>query len=334
MRKFKTAIIGLGNIGFQFNLDSLRKGVWSHAAAYDICRQTKLCAAVEIDRKKVAQFNAYYKGRIPVFLTIKELMQNTRPDIVSICTPAKTHYAILKELAQYPLKAIFCEKPIALSLKEAKEMVALCRKKRILLAVNHSRRWENGYLSAKKIISDGKIGEVKMVNGLYPAQVFNIGTHLLDIIRFLISKDPEVASGVSIDSDNADPDVSGYLIFQGGVTCTINAIGKRENLIFEVDIIGSKGRIRISENGRKIDSAVFVKSPNYSGYKELFLRPVKLIAGKDRFVQAMDDIVKVLTKKKPFVNCSGNDGLIALKMSYAMFDSAKNRGLPLIRVGV
>ena len=333
MKKFKAAVIGLGNIGFQFSFDCLRKGVWSHAAAYDECGQTELCGAVEIDRKKEGRFNAYYKSRVPVFLTIKELIESTHPDIVSICTPTRTHCAILKELVQYPLKAIFCEKPIALSIKEAEEMAALCRKKKILLAVNHTRRWEQGYLTAKKIIADGKIGEVTAVNGFYPAQVFNLGTHLFDIMRFLIAKDPEWALGVYCGPDKPDPDVSGCLILNGGITCTINAAGKRENLVFEVDVIGSKGRVKISENGRKVELAVFAKSFNYLGYLELFSKPVKLISGKDRFVAAIDDIVKVLVKEKDFVNCSGEDGLIALRMSTALLDSAKKRFTP-VRIGV
>lgn len=333
MKEFKAAVIGLGNIGFQFSLDSLRKGVWSHAAAYDKSKRTKLCAAVEIDQKRAKQFRAYYKNRVPVFLSVKELMESASPDIVSICTPTETHYAILKELVRYPLKAIFCEKPIALSMKEAASMIALCRKKRILLAVNHTRRWESSYLTARKIVDDGRIGKVVSVSGFYPAQVFNIGTHLFDIIRFLISKDPEMVWGVSFNSVKTDPDVSGCLIFNGEVACTINAVGRRENLVFEVDIIGSKGRLKVSENGKKVELSIFTKSLRYGGYRELFLMPVKLISGSDRFIEAVNDIAKVLVKEKVRVNCSGEDGLIALKMSQSLLNSAKNSSIP-VRVGV
>ena len=71
-KKFKAAIIGLGNIGFQLSLDCLRKGIWSHAAAYDTCTRTDLCAAVEIDREKARRFTTYCKGHTPVFSTIKD----------------------------------------------------------------------------------------------------------------------------------------------------------------------------------------------------------------------------------------------------------------------
>lgn len=327
--KFKAAIIGLGNIGFQFSLDPLRKGIWSHAVAYSACKQTELCAAVEIDQKKAQTFIAYYKGRIPVFLTIKELMTSFRPDIVSVCTPTNTHWAVLKELSKYPVKAVFCEKPIAGSIRQAQQMIALCRRNKIVLAINHTRRWEAGYLKTKEIILKGRIGQVKAVRGIYPAQIFNIGTHILDIIRFLISKDPEQASGICSNPENPDPDVSGYLIFRDGVACTINAVGKREDLIFEIDVIGTQGMIRISENGRKVELGVFVDSHNYSGYRELFLKELKLKGGENRLMYAVEDVAQVLLMKKGFVNCSGNDGLMALQMSQAMLASAKNKHIPV-----
>jgi len=333
MKKFKAAIIGLGNIGFRFNLDPLRRGVWSHAAAYDACKLTSLCAAVETDCKKSREFTRRYQDRVPVFYTIRGLMKNVCPDIVSVCTPTHTHLSIVKELTFYPIKAIFCEKPIAGTLKEAEKMIDICKKKRILLVVNHTRRWQTSYLTAKKIVESGRIGKVTLISGFYPAQVFNIGTHLFDIIRFIISKDPSSAYGVSLNSDSQDPDISGSIIFAKGIVCTINALGRRKNIVFEVDIIGTRGRIKVTDNGLKTELAIFAKSRNYSGYQELFPVPIKVISDKDRFVEAVDDIVKVLAKKKNMVNCSGKDGLIALRMSQALLDSAKNRFMP-VKIGI
>jgi predicted dehydrogenase len=333
VKKFKAAIIGLGNIGFRFNLDPLRRGVWSHAAAYDTCKWTNLCAAVETDRRKSQNFTELCRDRVPVFSTIKELMKNVNPDIVSVCTPTYTHYSIVKEMTSYPIKAIFCEKPIADTAKETEEMINLCKRKGILLVVNYTRRWQMSYLTAKRIVESGKIGKITSVNGFYPAQVFNIGTHLFDVVRFIISKDPCSAYGVSLDSKMPDPDISGSIVFTDGIVCTINVLGRRENLVFEVDIIGTKGRVRVTENGLKVELAIFAKSRDYSGYQELFPVPIKVISGKDRFVEAVDDIVKVLAKKKNMVNCSGKDGLIALKMSKALLDSAKNGFMP-VKIGI
>ena len=47
-----------------------------------------------------------------------------------------------------------------------------------------------------------------------------------------------------------DPSVSGILYFNNETTCSIQAVGSKYKYIFEIDIIGSKGRVRIINNGK------------------------------------------------------------------------------------
>ena len=328
---YKTAVIGLGNIGFQLNLDNLRKGTWSHVSAYGKCEKTELVGAVEVNDGKINLFKQQYKN-VPVFKTTKELMGNLSIDIVSICTPTESHYHILKEVLEYPVKGIFCEKPLASTIEEAKELVQKCKNKQVLLSVNHTRRWDERYLYVKKIIQGGKIGNIKAINALYPGQVFNIGTHLFDTIRMLIQENPETVSGISFNLENNDPNISGWIQFGKHIPCTVIATGKREALIFEVDVIGTEGRVRILENGEKIELFSFVESLRYSGYRELSVVPVNTPQTKDRLVEAVTDIVKVIDGEKSEANCTGKDGLYALAMSLAMLESAKKQGI-LVKVG-
>ncbi len=327
---YKAAVIGLGNIGFQFNTDPKRKGTWSHVSAYEKCKKTKLVGAVEVDAEKINIFRQY--KNIPIFKTVKELMESIEVDILSICTPTETHCLILKELLKYPVKAIFCEKPFASNLVQAWEMVCMCREKKVVLAVNHTRRWQDNFLFVKEMIHDGKVGRLRGVNVFYPGQIFNIGTHLFDVVRMLIQKKPETVSGISFNLDNRDPDISGWIQFNENILCTVVSTGKREDLIFEVDLIGDEGRIRILENGEKVELYSFTESLRYSGYRELSLVPVDTSQTKDRFVEAVTDIVKVIDGEKSEVNCTGKDGLYALAMSFAMLESAKKHGI-LVKVG-
>ena len=256
-------------------------------------------------------------------------MRNTRIDIISVCTPTDTHYSIVKQILDFPVKAVFCEKPLAGTLKEARELVRSCRKKNVILAVNHIRRWDSNYIFVKNLIRRGEIGTLKAVNAFYPGQLFNIGTHLFDTIKMLVEKDAETASGVDTGGNRADPDINGWVRFKGGIPCTVVSTGKREDLIFEVDIVGDKGRIRISENGERIERFSFARSKRYLGYRELFPRITRPIAKKDRLVEAVRDISLVIGGKKKVVNCSGLDGLSALSLSYKMLDSAKQDGKPV-----
>ncbi len=324
----KAAVIGLGNIGFQFNLDPKRKETWSHVSAYGKCEKTKLAGAVETDDAKIALFKKHYDA-VPVFKNVRKLMKDIGPDIVSICTPTRSHYGLVRELLRYPVKAIFCEKPIAATMGEAKKMVRSCEAKNVILAINHVRRWEGSYVAAAQLVQGGGIGDVKSAEAFYPGQIFNIGTHLLDTVRMIIGKEPESASGISFDPGHPDPGVSGWIRFSGDILCAVNATGKREDLIFEIDIIGSDGRLRISGNGEKLERFSFAESRRYSGYRELKSTGTDTVPINDRFVEAIHDIVRVVEGKKAAVNCTGRDALYALAMSYAMLGSARKNGRPV-----
>ncbi len=325
---WKAAVIGLGNIGFLFNLDPKRKGIWSHVTAYMRCKRTDLAAAAEIDQDKIDVFQSTYPS-IPVYKTVDELMRSSSPDIVSICTPAGNHFSVVDNILDYPVKAIFCEKPLAETVADASRVVEECGKRNILLAVNHTRRWESTYLYAKELIEQGRIGEIRALNLLYPAQVFNIGTHIFDLARMLTGKDITKVWAIPENTGDLDPKLSGLMLFSDGITCSVLATGKREDLIFEIDIIGSEGRLKVTENGEVIELYRFDESVRYSGYRELLRAEAGVVKKTDRFAAAIDDIVSVLDGRKKDVNCTGRDGLASLRIATSMNKSAKNYGKPI-----
>lgn len=323
---YRAAVIGLGNIGFRFNLDPKRKETWSHVSAYERCKDTQLAAAVEINPDNIEAFKKQYP-QVPVFSTLREMMQSVSVDIVSICTPTGSHCLVLEELACYPIRAIFCEKPIAASVAEGRRMVELCVSKGIVLCVNYTRRWDENYKCIDEIIKQGIIGCITAVNALYSAQIFNIGTHLIDTVRMFVRKNISCVSGISYNLDKPDPDISGWFRFDGGVPFTMLATGKREDLIFEIDVVGEQGRIKSLENGNKVELYSFEESARYSGYRELRQMPAPAISQQDRLVQAVYDITAALKGERKDVACSGQDALTTLILSDALFKSAKAGGI-------
>jgi len=66
------------------------------------------------------------------------------PDIVSICTPEHTHLAVfIKVVRHCSPRAVFVEKPLATSADACKRIVDICRRHKIVLAVNHARAWDS-----------------------------------------------------------------------------------------------------------------------------------------------------------------------------------------------
>jgi hypothetical protein len=71
-------------------------------------------------------------------------------DVAIITTPDRNHYEILKQLAEYPLRLVICEKPLCKGLQHAREIVELYMAKGIGLMVNYTRRFLPYYDFLKK----------------------------------------------------------------------------------------------------------------------------------------------------------------------------------------
>ena len=331
---YKTAVIGLGNIGFKYDLDKERqgvagKGIKTHVSAYQRSNNTELSGVIEVDDKTIDIFKTIYPN-VRTYKSISQLMCSQNIDFISICTKTESHSQILKEIIKYPIKGILCEKPIANNLIDAQSMITLCEERDILLTINHGRRWHGAYLVAKKLLENGKIGKVKAVTSIYSGEVFNIGTHLFDTIRMLIQKNPLTLSGVFHSSiNNSDPSISGWIEFEDNIHCTVTTNGTRMNMVFEIDIIGSEGRIKILNNGGKIELSMFQDSLIYGGFRELVLMDQPLIESKDVLMEAVQENIIIFEKEKNKSNCSGHDGYKSLEMSVGLLKSAEMGGSPV-----
>src|SRR3984893_15495333 len=88
----------------------------------------------------------------------RTLLGNKSIDAVLISTtPEPTHYPIAKESLNAG-KHVFLEKPIALELAEADQLIALARSKNLLFTIGYSQRFNPKFAYVKRCIDDGKIG--------------------------------------------------------------------------------------------------------------------------------------------------------------------------------
>ena len=89
----------------------------------------------------------------------RKLLENKSIDAVMISTtPEPTHYPIAKE-SMLAGKHVFLEKPIALELWEAEELIALAKEKKLLFTIGYSQRFNPKFAYVKRSIEDGTIGE-------------------------------------------------------------------------------------------------------------------------------------------------------------------------------
>ncbi len=324
--KYRAAIVGCGRIASGFDNDPKRKdSIATHAGAYKFCQDTELVAAADIDSAKLKEFGEKWDVN-NLYSNVDEMLEKENIDILSICTWSPTHNEICKKAVKNNVKAIFCEKPIADTLKAADEMIDLCHKNNVLLAVNHGRRWDNLHQQIKEYIASGSLGKIQQVNTYYTAGIANTGTHRLDLLRFLFGDVSWVWSNFEGKENEIDPTVDAYLYFKDGFGATMHALSKESYMISEVDIYGTKGRIRIENSGYKAVQWKVVDHPKFSGYK--LLEPNGDIFGqgmKDVMVRAIEDIVGCLKGTNKAPKSTGEDGRGALELICAIHESGKNK---------
>ncbi|MFC1815076.1 Gfo/Idh/MocA family oxidoreductase [Thermodesulfobacteriota bacterium] len=88
----------------------------------------------------------------------------SRPDIdgVVIATPAETHYNLTRE-ALRSQKHVFVEKPLALSVPEGKELIALAAETQRVLMVGHLLQYHPAFVKLKKLANSGELGRINYI---------------------------------------------------------------------------------------------------------------------------------------------------------------------------
>lgn len=330
-RVYRAAILGCGRIGCFFDDDPKRHGIWTHAGAYAVCPRTQLVALADVD-PKAREMAGRRWGVTRLYADLESMLQSEKVDILSVCTPSNSHILAVRAAAARGVPAVWCEKPMTVSLDEADEIVALSRTR--VVAVNHTRRWDRACEIAREWIAQGRAGKTLAVTAWYTYGVSNIGSHLFDILRYLFGE-VEWVWAAPEGSGEADPTLSGVVGFSGGVRCHVVGCG-REVLLFEIDVVGTDGRLRISENGCRVEAWTVGPSDRYSGYREPG-RSTVLWNGPDekRMLTALEDIVACLDRGGD-PRCSATDGRAAVETVAAFLRSAETGErvmLPLARGG-
>ncbi len=196
MEKLKFAVIGCG-FWSKFQI-----GAWTEVDGAD------LVAVYNRTRSKAEKIAEYFK--IPkVYDDAEMLLRNEKLDFVDIVTDVDTHALFVEMALKYGMKRIICQKPMAPDFVTAKKMVKSCSEAGAKLYIHENYRWQMPVRRFKQIIDSGVIGKpfkarVSFLSG-YP--VFNnqpflkeldhfiltdMGSHILDVIRFLFGECEEV----------------------------------------------------------------------------------------------------------------------------------------------
>jgi predicted dehydrogenase len=297
---------------------------YAHAARYAAVDDTVVVAACDADAQKLATFGERW-GVSALYSDVDEMMRQERPDIVSICTHTGIRHEVAMQVIAHGPRAIFLEKPMAETLRQCDDIIAACDERGIVTAVNCSRRWEPGYTQAKALVGE-VIGPLRCITGYCPGGLSHMGSHLLDLVRYLVDDAPaEWVCGHVPGADTGDQDVSGLglIQFAGPIHGYINML-EAGAVGVEVDLIGTTGRVQIGDNGNWC--RLWVQTKDGLGRASLAEIPFPHLMDTPHMgrMSVLDLAGCVRNGGKP--RCSAVDGRAALELALALRHSERAGG--------
>ena len=227
----------------------------------------RLCAVAEVGEQARSQV-ADELGVPYTFADAYELIAHPDVDAVVIVTPTSTHHDLVIAAAGAG-KAIFCEKPLALTLKETRSMMESVARAGVPLQVGFMRRFDAAYQRAKKLIAEGQIGHPVTFKSLSrdpfcpprdymdPAKsgglILDMAIHDFDLARWLMGSEVErvTAEGtVLVCNDLASVgDIDNALVNMRFVNGALGNVEASRNALYGYDIrtevLGSEGAVMI-----------------------------------------------------------------------------------------
>jgi scyllo-inositol 2-dehydrogenase (NAD+) len=113
--------------------------------------------ALVVDADPLAAQRTGERLGVPYATSIEAALDDRAIDALEICTASDSHADDTAAAARAG-KAIFCEKPIALSLEDADRALAAVAEAGVYLQIGHMRRFDPAYREAKRLIDEGRIG--------------------------------------------------------------------------------------------------------------------------------------------------------------------------------
>ncbi len=280
-------LIGASNIARQYVIPAINNQPDSHVVA------------VMSSSAERAENYARENGIPNAYSSVDALLADPGVDVVYISTTNEKHKAETLAAAAAG-KHVLCEKPLALTLADAREMVAVCANAGVVMGTNHHLRNAITHRTIRQLIADGAIGKPLAVRVFHavdlppflqtwrinnPAAgagvILDITVHDTDTLRFILDDEVSAVSAVSachgMGEGNVEDTVMGIMEFEKGTlaqfhdaftiahTNTGLEVHGTEGSLFAEDVLTQQpiGSIRIR---RKDKTEAVVLEPHYDLY--------------------------------------------------------------------
>ena len=335
-RPLRAGVVGVGGISH------------FHAEGYRLAG-CELAAICDLDRDML-QYKGQEWGVTAVYENAEEMFAKADLDVVSIATPVAGHHPLTLAAAKAGIH-VLCEKPIALDLRQGREMIEACREADVILQIGHQMRSAGAVSHAKGMIEDGIIGDIAFVrlrqahdwggaSEVRPSfstkgsggggTLLDNGCHLMDLVRYFGGDVRDVYARTATRRwpvDLEDTSIVSLTYMSGALGSVENswsATGWEEGFW----IYGTAGSLEYT-NRLQTPTLIhsFRESPGTT-WAETDVARYEFAGAVPHHRQVLA-FVKAVRGEGPVV-CTGDDGLDAVRLVFAAYESAaSNRPLTL-----
>ncbi|MEM0104573.1 MAG: Gfo/Idh/MocA family oxidoreductase [Candidatus Methanomethylicia archaeon] len=231
-------------------------GAWgrNHLRVLSENPRAKLIAAADIDQEVLMRVKEKYG--IQVYRDYNEMLKDKSIDAVTICTPSITHAKISLDVIKSG-KSLLVEKPMTMTVEEAMKILDLAREFNVKLMVGHIERYNPAVQRVKKIVEEGKIGNIILLSSKrvsrWPERIGDVGVirdlaiHDLDLMRYITGLEPTEIYAVAGSLRHKYEDHANIILkFNSNPTAIIEANWITPKKIRELTVTGSEGRVIIN----------------------------------------------------------------------------------------
>lgn len=302
------------------------------------CRLTGIVSASSTKQKAWQERYSIPTKNVYTYDTFDQIADNPDIDVVYIVTPTSSH-APLTHRAAVAGKHVWCEKPMAMSVKEARAMVDICCKHRVALSIGYRLQHEPNNQQLIAWAKERPFGAIKSLTikaghnvyrGLTKEQrpwrlrsqygggaMYDMGVYTLNAARYATQAEPIAVSARSWTDrpdlfDEVDEHVQYTLEFPGGVVCECEtSFGKELNFL----------RVECEDGWYMLDPY-----QSYSGIRGQ-ASDGRVLNATYPHLQAMqmDNDAKSLLDGTP-LTVPGENGLQDIRIVEAIFESARQQG--------
>lgn len=323
------AVVGCGRMG-----ERRARTVQEHP-------QTSLVAVSDVDAQKAK--NVAEQHDCDASTDVEATVRRDDVSHVFICTPNKFHLPITRSAARAGTNVI-CEKPLARTPDEAKEMVNLAVDNDVHLKVSSNLRYFPSVQKAKELFDDNVIGDLYHARGwigndgwqlekgwfgdeelIGGGTLLDNGSHLLDIYRWILGEAEEcVGFTDTLEHDIPIEDTAlGLFRFDSGAYGFLQSSWTEWDGYMYLELVGSEGYIRV--DNRHPESTVTLGEPG--GFERTYeytkLPPTSYGNELDDYLRALDD------GERPVP--TGFDGMRAVQMAHGVYDSSRSGQMVSLR---